>query len=425
MANDPNMATKSGGNATFRSIFRLKEYRAVYLATLINWLGDYLSRAAVTVLVYHKSQSVLLSAASFAVGFLPWIVGPLLSAVAERYPYRRVMIVADLTRMALIALLLIPHIPVALMLLILLLAGLAAPPAQAARSALLPELVGRERLPLATALQQTASQTAQVVGYMAGATLAVALTPRIALGLDVLTFLASALLVTFGVSRRPAANPDRGRTHLLRETAEGFRLVFSHPLLRSIVTVVFTVTIFAIVPEGLAAAWAVEGTPDHSASSLDQGLIMAAGPFGFVLGGILFSRLVPAHHRARLVPYLAVAMPLLLVPSLTAPPAPVVAVLVMLSGLTQGALLPTLNANFTLALPDGYRARAFGVVGSGVQVTQFTAVIITGLLADHFRLPLVVGLWSVGGAIVMLLIVLSWPRQGAPATAADAGRMER
>ncbi|GGN68267.1 MFS transporter [Actinoplanes lobatus] len=425
MANDPSTATHSGGNATFRSLFRLREYRAVYLATLINWLGDYLSRAAVTVLVYHKSQSVLLSAASFAVGFLPWIVGPLLSAIAERYPYRRVMIVADLTRMALIALLLVPHMPVPLMLLVLLLAGLAAPPAQAARSALLPELVGRERLPLATALQQTASQTAQVVGYLAGATLAVALTPRIALGLDVLTFLFSALLVAFGVRPRPATNPDGGRTHLLRETGEGFRLVFSHPLLRSIVTVVLTVTIFAIVPEGLAAAWAVEGTPSHSASNVDQGLIMAAGPFGFVLGGILFSRLVPAQRRARLVPYLAVSMPLLLVPSIFAPPAPFVAALVMLSGLTQGALLPTLNANFTLALPDGYRARAFGVVGSGVQVTQFTAVIVTGLLADHFRLPLVVGLWSIGGAVVMLLIVLSWPRQGLPEPAAGAGRMER
>jgi hypothetical protein len=37
------------------------------------------------VLVYQQSESVLLSAAAFAVSFLPWIIGgTLLSALAER-----------------------------------------------------------------------------------------------------------------------------------------------------------------------------------------------------------------------------------------------------------------------------------------------------------------------------------------------------
>jgi len=88
----------------------------------------------------------------FAVSFLPWIIGgTLLSALAERYPYRRVMITADLFRMVLIALLLIPHLPVAALLTLLFLASLGTPPTQAARSALLPLLVGRDRLPIAIA----------------------------------------------------------------------------------------------------------------------------------------------------------------------------------------------------------------------------------------------------------------------------------
>jgi len=160
------VVTERDRPVTFRDIFSVGEYRAVYLSLLVNWLGDYLARAAITVLVYQQSNSVLLSAAAFAVSFLPWIIGgTLLSALAERYPYRRVMITADLFRMVLIALLLIPHLPVAALLTLLFLASLGTPPTQAARSALLPLLVGRDRLPIAIATNATTGQAAQVVGY--------------------------------------------------------------------------------------------------------------------------------------------------------------------------------------------------------------------------------------------------------------------
>src|SRR5689334_9594199 len=69
-AGDADAVTQRERPATFRDIFALGEYRAIYFSLLVNWVGDYLSRAAVTVLVYQQSQSVLLSAAAFAVGFL-------------------------------------------------------------------------------------------------------------------------------------------------------------------------------------------------------------------------------------------------------------------------------------------------------------------------------------------------------------------
>ncbi|WP_229073001.1 MFS transporter [Actinoplanes sp. DH11] len=409
--------TESEDTVTFSELFALREYRALFLSGIVNWIGDYLSRAAITVLVYQQSRSVLLSAVAFAIPYLPWLVGPLLSALAERYPYRRVIIAADLSRMVLIGLLLLPGLPIPVMLGLVFLASLGAPPAQAARSAMLPLVVPREHLALALATNQTSGQAAQVVGYLTGSALAVALTPRIALGIDVLTFAVSAVVVAYGIRHRPTARARSERTHLLRETAEGFSLVFGDRVLRSIALVVFTMTVFAIVPEGLAAAWAAEGTSGTTVPGLDQGMIMAAGPLGFVIGGLLFNRLVPAARRARLLPLLAVLAPLVLIPTIIGPSALVVASLVLLSGTVQGAIMPTLNATFVLALPNGYRARAFGVVNSGIQLSQLSAVVITGTLADHFWLPLVVGLWSVGGTLAMLLAAVFWPR---PVTFAEA-----
>lgn len=423
MANDPEgpepdrKATEGDQPATFRSLFALREFRAIYSSMVISWVGDYLTRAAVTVLIYQQTRSVLLSAISFALGYLPWItLGPLLSTLGDRYPYRRVMIAADVYRMALTTLLLIPGLPPAVVMLVVLLVSLGGPPAQAARSAQMPLVVGRDRLTLAFASLNTTGQVAQVAGYLAGAALAVSLSPRLALGLDVLTFALSALLIAAGVRARPAAVAPERRRHLLRETAEGFQLVFGQPTLRSIAIVVFTTIAFSVVPESLAASWAAADTSDRLPQGLEQGLIMAAGPLGIAVGGLLFGRFVPAERRWRLVPMLAVVTPLVLVPILAGPPAAVVAALVAVSGLAQGAGLPALNAAFALALPVSHRARAFGVMTSGIQASQFLAVLINGAFADRFPIPLVVGLWSIAGTALMAVVVVSWPKQVAPVT---------
>ncbi|HEY0002584.1 MAG TPA: MFS transporter [Actinoplanes sp.] len=395
-------------------MFSVPEYRALYFSLLVNWVGDYLSRAAITVLVYQQSRSVLLSAAAFAVSFLPWIIGgTLLAALTERYSYRRVLILVDLTRMVLIALLLIPHLPVGWLLVLLFLSSLGAPPTQAARSALLPMLIDRRRLPTAIALNATTGQAAQVVGYLVGATLATALSPQVALATDAVTFGLSAVLIAVGVRPRPAAVAREQRTHLLTESAEGFRLVFGHEALRAIAFMAFVLTMFAVVPEGLAVAWAAQTDPDGVTQGFNQGLIMAAGPIGFVVGGILVSRIIRPSRRDRLIRPLAVLAAVALVPAITGPPAPVVAILVAISGLAQGGLMPTLNGKFVLILPHGYRARAFGVMQSAMQLSQFLAVILTGLLAERFWLPLVVGVWSIGGTVAMGLLAARWPSQGA------------
>ncbi len=202
--------------ATFREVFGEPEYRALYAASTLSWIGDYIARAAITVLVYQQTNSVGWSAAAFAVSYLPWLLGgPLLSTLAERYPYRRVMIACDLVRMGLIALVAIPGLPVGAMLLLVFLTTLANPPSQAARSALLPLILPGDRVVLGLSINQSTGQAAQVVGYAAGAGLA-AVNPRAAILLDALTFLASALIIRFGVKARPSAmapaqpqQPDR------------------------------------------------------------------------------------------------------------------------------------------------------------------------------------------------------------------------
>ncbi|MFC4146884.1 MFS transporter [Micromonospora mangrovi] len=407
------------GPATFREVFAQVEYRAVFAASTLSWIGDYIAKAAVTVLVYRETDSVALSAAAFAVSYLPWLVGgPLLATLAERHRYRSVMVTCDLLRMALMLLVAIPGNPPWLILALLFAATLANPPSQAARSALMPLILAGDRLVVGLSINASVGQAAQVVGYLVGATIAV-VSPTLALLINAATFGASALLVRFGLRNRPPVMSPAHRSHLLRETGQGFQIVFGRPVLRAIAVLVFSAMLFSIVPEGLAAAWAAERAGDGVDTGVAQAVIMAANPVGFILGGLLVGRALSPDRRLALMRPLAVLAPLVLVPALLDPPPLVVAVLAAICGFAVAGLLPMANGLFVRALPDGYRARAFGVMASGMQIIQGLAVLVTGLLAERFRIPLVVGMWSAAGVGLMLLATLTWPSRESVQAAVD------
>jgi hypothetical protein len=414
----------AGRTATFRDVLANGEFRAVFYASGLSVLGDSMARAAVTALVYQRTESVLLSGATFAISYLPWLgLGSVLAALAERYPYRRTMIVCDLARMATIGLVAVPGVPLPVLLALLLLAALFDPPFKAARSALIPRILSGERYVLSVSITETTSQLALIAGYFTGGAIA-AYSPRMALLIDAATFGISACIIGLGVHyREPALRPDR-RTNLLRETAEGFTVVFGSKVLRSIAAVVFAALLFAVVPEGLAAAWAGHLAGDQQTRGWMQGLIMCSTPTGFILGSILINRLVGLSMRQRLIRPFAVATPLTLVGALVDPGVYGVAVIAAASGFAAAALLPAANGLFVQALPSQYRARAFGVMSSGVQLCQGAAVLATGALASNHRLPIVVGLWGVAGTVLMLLISATWPRPGTLAAAIDRARLD-
>lgn len=395
--------------ATFRDVFASREYRFLFAANVFSWVGDYIAKAAVAALVFYETNSVALSAAAFALSYLPWLAGgPVLAAMAERRAFRPVMVSCDLLRMALIALVAVPGVPIWVLLALLFGTALLNPPFQAARSALLPQLLPGDRFVVGLSISQSTGQAAQVVGFATGAALA-GFNPRLALLINAATFGLSALLVRLGVGdRRPIGVPAE-RHHVLRETADGFRVIFRSEVMRAISLVVFATMFFGIVPEGLAAAWAGELAETRAEAGWTQAAIMVANPVGFIIGGLVIGRLTRPELRRRLIPAFAVAAPLTLVPALLAPPVYVIAAMAAACGFAVAGMFPAANGLFVQVLPPGYRARAFGVMQSGVQLAQGFAVIATGVLADRFALPIVVGLWSIGGVLLVGVMAIRWP----------------
>lgn len=403
---DPAVANRP---ATFHDVLAHREYRAVFAGSTLSWLGDNAARAAVTALVFQRTDSVAYSAATFAISYLPWLgIGPVLAAVAERYPYRRVMILCDVLRLGLMALIAVPGLNVPTMIALLFATALLNPPFEAARSALLPQLLTGDRYIVGISLQKTAAQSAMIFGYVSGANLAT-LDARIAVLFNAGTFGFSAIAVCCGVRTRAPALATSHRSGIIRETREGFTVVFRAPLLRAIAILTFLCAFFSILPEGLAAGWAANLTPSAAERGWYQAIIMISNPVGFIVGGVLIGRFTAPTNRIKLIKPFAVLAPLVLVPSLFHPSVYGVTAMNAAVGFFVSGLLPAVNGLFVQALGKAFRARAFGVMQSGLQLVQGTAVLAGGALSDNFELPSVVGAWATVGVVVMILVTRAWP----------------
>jgi len=399
------VAAETERSATYGEVLAVTEYRAVFAAYLLSQIGDMLTKVAIAILVFNQTGSPLLSAASFAIGYLPWIAGgPFLSTIADRLPWRRTMVLCDLGRMVLVAILAIPGLPLPALLALLFASALLAPPFESARSAMLPDILTGDRYVLGLAMNSIAGQLSQVVGFVFGGALVHFISPRGALVIDALTFLGSAILLRLWVHARPAPLAAHKAKSLYRDTIAGLRLVFGSRKLRVYTLMVWTAAAFAFAPEGLAAPFA----KDLGGGPTTVGLLLAANPVGTIVGGVVVSRFMPPSLRIRAVRPLAVLAAASLIPLAIDLPLWAVLLLYASSGFGMAFLLP-LNGMFARVLPVGFRARAFGVVQSGLQLSQGVAVITAGWIASAIDVRQVIWLSGAIGVLVVCVIGLAWP----------------
>src|ERR1700710_1034963 len=137
---------------TFATVLRVREFRVLWLADSQSAIGDQIARVALSVLVFERTASAVLTALTYALTFLPALIGGiLLSGLADRLPRRQLLIGCDLIRAALFGLMAIPQVPLWLLCGILVLAVLAETPFIAAESALIPAILHDDHYVVGTA----------------------------------------------------------------------------------------------------------------------------------------------------------------------------------------------------------------------------------------------------------------------------------
>lgn len=390
--------------ATYREVLAVREFRALYAAHVTSLLGDQAAKVALAILVLDQSDSPLFAALAYAVGYLPWIVGgPVLSPLADRRPRREIMVRCDVVRALAVGAMALPGMPLWVLFLLLLGSSLLMPPFEAARAATLPDVLTGDRYVVASSLSNISTQLCQVAGFVLGGAAVVVLTPRGALLLDAVSFAASAAFIVRGVKHRPAVARD-SRPTLRSDVVDGARVVFTAPVLRSILLLAWAGAAFALVPEGLAVTYARE----EGYGPLATGLLTAASPAGLVVGALVIGRLLAPRQRVRLMVPLALWTFVPLVLTAVHPPVAGAVLLWGLSGVGLAYQIPA-NATFMLAVPTEARGRAFGLAQTGIQAWQGLSIAGAGALALTLETHVVVAVFGVAGLVAVAALRVWWP----------------
>jgi predicted MFS family arabinose efflux permease len=400
--------------ATFRDVFAVREFRALWLSYVLSVGGDRLALVALTLLVYDRTRSPLLAAVAFAAGTVPYLLGSLfLAGLADRLPRRAVMVTCDMARAALVAVMLIPSMPLDALIGLLYVVTAIQPPFDAARSAILRDVLPNDRYVVGAATMQMTMRASVVGGSALGGLTVALIGAHYALGADCATFVASAALVRFGLRARPgaAASGPKGLGNLVG----GIRIVFGDKALRTLLLLGWLAASYEI-PEGLAAPYAAKlgGGP------VAAGLVIAFSQIGAVACAPFYTSKLGPRTRLRWMGPMAVCACGILVLTVFRPGLAASMAIFALSG-SFAIYQIAANTAFVERLPNERRAQAFGLANAGLMVGQGAAFALAGAAAEVVPPSTVMAIGGGLGALAACGLALRWRRMS-PAVGRHSAR---
>ena len=401
------------------STLRHRDFALLWTAGLISVAGDFALIIALPLHAYALTGSAVATGGVFAASLLPRVLlGSIAGVFVDRWDRKRTMVAADLLRAALLLPLLAVGSPDLLWLLYLVRAGtgvvgLIFDPAE---SALLPRLVGEERLVTANALNALNNNLGRLVGpAMGGLLYAGGGLPAVVV-VDAASFAASAVLI---MAIRTNARPERADQgedgasawgRMVSEWQAGLRLVGRDRALGTI----FIAVGLGFVGEG---TFSVGFTPlvidvlDGGAAG--AGVLASAQAIGGLLAGALVARvalkLSPRVLFAGGMIGLGLADLGMANAATLAPPGPAAvtaaAVFMLLAGFPVVAAFAAEHGLLQTLTADAFRGRVFGALGAIQGMATLVGLALGGAAIDAVGVVPVLSvgaaMWIVGGVFAL------------------------
>jgi MFS family permease len=277
-----------------------REYRLLWLGELVSHTGRHITVVALPYQVYQLTRSPLAVGLIGLAQVLPLVGFSLLGgAMADRQDRRRLLIVSQLglaaTSLLLVAGAVARDPPVWTLYVIAAISSGFSAIDSPARSAAIPNLVGREELASAMALNQVVMQVSDVAGPALGGLIIARFGLVWAYGIDALTFAAAILAL---MAMRPMPPRREGPTApVLESIREGFAYVKGRRVLQSTFLVDLNAMIFGM-PQALFPVLAAE---TFHIGPAGLGLLYAAPGAGALLGALLTGWVRHVRHQGRAV----------------------------------------------------------------------------------------------------------------------------
>ncbi|CAN7400891.1 MFS transporter [Knoellia sp. LjRoot47] len=399
------------GAAGRTPLWRDRRFATYWAGQGISQFGDRITGLAlpfIAVTTLHASAPTvgLLTAAVWAPNILSLFVG---SWVDHQPRKRGLLIVADVLRAVVLLSLPVAHwlgmVTMAQLVVVALLAGLGQVLYQTAYPSFFVALVRRDQFVEANGLLSSTRSLSFVAGPAVAGGLIQVLTAPVALVVDAVSFLLSALLLRFvRVEDRPVEPAD---TSLLARSRDGVLLVFRHPYLRASLACVTTINFFNFVAAALLILFA---SRELGLGAGSIGLALGIGATGGLLGAVLAGRVTRWLGVGTTIAVGAVlfSAPFAALPLADGPPWVRMAVLGLVEFVSAfGVMLldVPLNALQTAVTPDAVRSRvvgAFSTINYGIRPV---GAVLGGFLGEWIGVGTTMVVSAVGGSLAVLWLL--------------------
>jgi predicted MFS family arabinose efflux permease len=365
---EPAPGGKPGGPVKTRprisqtfSALRYPNYRLWFAGQLVSLVGTWMQTTAQGYLVFELTHDpAYLGYVGFAAGIPSWVLTLYGGVIADRMPRRTLLVMTQVAMMILAfilaALTFAGQVQAWHVVAMAFLLGTANAFDAPARQAFVTELVDRQDLTNAIALNSTMFNSATAVGpAVAGATYAL-FGPAWCFVINGVTFLA--VIAALLLMRLKPFKPAQQRKSAARDIAEGLRYVRSNTIILVIIGGLGFGALFGFGFITLMPAWAVTVLGGDVTTN---GLMQSARGVGAMLAALLIASLGAFTYRGRLLTLGSFAFPILLLIYSLVRSTPLA--LLMLVGVGWGFMLfiNLSNALIQTIVPDELRGRVMSI----------------------------------------------------------------
>ena len=392
---------------------RHRNFRLFWFGQLISLIGTWMQSIGQAWLVLELTHSAWLLGVVGALQFLPVMLLSLFGGVlADRLPKRKVLLFtqsfAMLQAVLLWALVATGQVHIWHVLVLAALLGLTNSLDMPTRQAFVVEMVGREDLPNAIALNSSLFNMARIVGPGIGGLIIAWLGVAPLFLLNAISFIAVIIGLAlidmnhlYALARRPNVSLDTVKQSTLQSLREGLAYVIRTPSVLLIITVVGVISLFGINFNVILPLFATD--------------VLHAGPegFGFISAafglGSLFSALWLAwgNNKPSIRQLLIGTLAFCVLEILFAISHMYVLSLVLIAavGFSQIAFSATANTTLQTVSPDHLRGRVMSVYMLVFAGTVPLGNLFTGGIAHLFSAPISLLL---GGCLSLIAAIVGW-----------------
>lgn len=337
---------------------RHRNFRLYFTGQCVSLSGTWMQHVAQSWLVYRLTGSAFMLGLVAFLGLLPILLFGLFAGhLSDRLPRRgllaTVQVIAAVQAVALAALTLAGAVEVWHVILLAMVLGICQAFEMPARHAFIAEIVPREDLPNAIALNSSLFNLARFVGpALAGALVALAGEGWV-FALNAVTYLAFLAALLYMTPMAPRAPAD-GHGGML----EGLRVAWAHPAIRGVLWLVTLVSIVAAPYTVLMPVFAREvfgGGPEL------LGILLGTGGAGAFVGALVLAHRAAVGGQERAVPRAAIAGGVALGTFGISPHLALALPALLVAGFALTTLVASSNTFIQLAVEDRVRGRVMAV----------------------------------------------------------------